>query len=156
MRVIDLFHEWDDDVTGNISKAEFRKAMKALGLNVSRAQLDELFDAWDPDRSGRLEIKELEKLLRRGSTIQLDEALQDGAAGEIVLASTNTTALRKEAIDKNDSNLLQGLDIDESLGLDQVDEQVRLRRAPVALCDCCLRLAACLECRARMVMVRWA
>ena len=125
VRVIDLFHEWDDDGTGNISKAEFRKAMKALGLDVSRAQLDELFDAWDPDRSGRLEIKELEKLLRRGSTIQLAEKLQDGAAGEIVLESTNKASLRRSKVDKSDSNLLQGLDIDESLGLDQVDEQVQ-------------------------------
>ena len=30
-----------------------------------------------------------------------------------------------EAVDKEDANILQGLDIDESLGLDQVDEQIR-------------------------------
>merc|ERR1712087_1025804 len=87
--------------------------------------MDELFDSWDNDKSGKLQIKEIEKLLRRGSTIQLDAALQDGAAGEIDLKADNKTALRKGKIDKNDSNLLQGLDIDESLGLDQVDEQVR-------------------------------
>ena len=123
VRVIDLFREWDDDNTGNISKKEFRKAMKQLKCEVSKKQMDELFDSWDPDKSGSLEIKEIEKLLRRGSTIQLDAKLQDGAAGEIVLESKNKTSLRKGKLDRNDSSLLQGLDIDESLGLDQVDEQ---------------------------------
>ena len=33
--------------------------------------------------------------------------------------------MRKAKVDKKDANLLQGLDIDESLGLDQVDEQIR-------------------------------
>ena len=92
---------------------------------MSKAQLDELFDSWDPDKSGVLEIKELQKLLRRGSEIELDGALQPGAAGEIDLKADNAIALRKGKIDKNDSNILQGLDIDESLGLDQVDEQAR-------------------------------
>ena len=34
-------------------------------------------------------------------------------------------ALRTGGVDKGAANLLQGLDIDESLGLDQVDEQIR-------------------------------
>ena len=123
VRVIDLFREWDDDGTGSVSRDEFRKAMKALGLSVSRKQLDELFDAWDPDKSGQLEIRELEKLLRRGSSIALDASLQPGGAGEIALESKNQTAIRKGKVNRADSTLLQGLDIDESLGLDQVDEQ---------------------------------
>ena len=125
VRVIDLFREWDDDNTGNVSKKEFRKAMKALGCDVSKKQLDELFDSWDPDGSGTLEIGEMQKMLRRGSTIELDAKLQDGAAGEIELESKNKSALRTAKLDKRDSNLLQGLNIDESLGLDQVDEQAR-------------------------------
>ena len=99
--------------------------MTTLGLDVPRAQLDELFESWDPDKSGKLEIKELERLLRRGSTVELDASLQPGAAGEIVLEAKNKASLRKAKLNKADSNLLQGLDIDESLGLDQVDEQVR-------------------------------
>ena len=125
VRVIDLFREWDDDATGSIGKDEFHKGMTTLGLDVPRAQLDELFESWDPDKSGKLEIKELERLLRRGSTVELDASLQPGAAGEIVLEAKNKASLRKDKLDKADSNLLQGLDIDESLGLDQVDEQVR-------------------------------
>ena len=49
---------------------------KELGLTVSKAQLDELFDSWDPDKSGVLTIDELQKLLRRGTTVELDATLQ--------------------------------------------------------------------------------
>ena len=39
-RVIDLFREWDEDGSGNVSKKEFRKAMPMLGLRVAREALD--------------------------------------------------------------------------------------------------------------------
>ena len=129
--MIDLFREWDDDGTGAISKKEFAKAMKQLGCEISKAQMSELFDSWDADKTGTIEIKEIEKLLRRGSTVNLNAALQDGAAGEIVVGAKNSTGLRKSKVNKNDSNMLQGLDMDESLGLDQVDEQARNARHPI-------------------------
>ncbi|MEC8494554.1 MAG: EF-hand domain-containing protein, partial [Planctomycetota bacterium] len=130
VRVVELFRQWDDDDTGQIEKKEFRRGMKELGLTVSKAQLDELFSAWDKDKTGFITIEELQKLLRRGSTIELDAALQPGAAGEIEVTRDQNIALRTAKVDKSASNLLQGLDIDESLGLDQVDEQARrVRRA---------------------------
>ena len=49
---------------------------------------------------------------------------------EIGLKSENKTALRKGQVRPEDSNLLQGVDIDESLGMDQVDEQVRATPPP--------------------------
>ena len=125
VRVIELFRQWDDDETGQIEKKEFRRGMKELGLSVGKAQLDELFDSWDADKTGVLTIDELQKLLRRGTTVELDAALQPGAAGEIELKVDQAIALRKDGVDKSAANLLQGLDIDESLGLDQVDEQIR-------------------------------
>ena len=72
-----------------------------------------------------LTIDELQKLLRRGTTVELDASLQPGAAGEIDMKADVAIAVRKEKIDKSAANLLQGLDIDESLGLEQVDEQIR-------------------------------
>ena len=72
-----------------------------------------------------LTIDELQKLLRRGTTVELDPSLQPGAAGEIDMKADNAFALRKGGVDKSAANLLQGLDIDESLGLEQVDEQIR-------------------------------
>ena len=53
VRVIDLFREWDEDGDGNVSKAEFRRAMPMLGLDVPRVAVDNLFDTFDPVRGGR-------------------------------------------------------------------------------------------------------
>ena len=56
VRVIDLFRDWDDDQSGNVSKKEFRKAMGQLGFEAHRKEIDALFDSWDPDGSGSLEL----------------------------------------------------------------------------------------------------
>ena len=69
VRVIELFRQWDDDGTGKIEKKEFRIGMKELGLNVSKALMNELFDSWYKDKSGIITIEELQKLLRRGVSV---------------------------------------------------------------------------------------
>ena len=51
--------------------------------------------AGDPDGSGVLELRELNKLLRRGGEVQLDAKMQAGAAGEIKVKAENKSALRK-------------------------------------------------------------
>ena len=66
VRVMDLFRDWDDDNTGTISKKEFRSAMRELGLNVPREQIELLFSDFDPDGSGKIEFVELNKQLRGG------------------------------------------------------------------------------------------
>ena len=35
-RVVELFHEWDDDGSGRIDAAEFRRALPMFGLKVER------------------------------------------------------------------------------------------------------------------------
>jgi Ca2+-binding EF-hand superfamily protein len=62
-RVTDLFRSWDKDGDGEVSKAEFRKAIPALGIVVDECYVDELFDMWDADGGGSLAPKELKKLL---------------------------------------------------------------------------------------------
>jgi len=85
VRVIDLFHSWDEDGDGTVSKKEFRKALPMLGIQVAKAEVDALFDSWDPDGSGQLELKELNKLLRRGNVVvELKNALMQN---EEVLAA---------------------------------------------------------------------
>ena len=62
-RVIDIFKEWDDDGSGQISKREFGKAMSILG--VERSVLDDLFDSIDTDGSGQIDYNEIYKKLRK-------------------------------------------------------------------------------------------
>ena len=77
VRVIDLFRDWDDDGNGKVDKKEFRKAMKALGLDVPRKEVDGLFDTFDPDGGGSIEYNELNKALKR--KVALDPSMQAGA-----------------------------------------------------------------------------
>ena len=48
-RVLDLFRSWDSDGDGEVSRAEFHKAVPALGLDVPKADIDELFNSWDKE-----------------------------------------------------------------------------------------------------------
>ena len=56
--MVDLFREWDADKNGQVSKAEFRKAMPLLGFDAPRREVDALFDSWDPDGSGTIAYAE--------------------------------------------------------------------------------------------------
>ena len=65
-RVIDLFHEMDENGDGTIGKAEFRRALaRIVESPPSREDSDALFDEIDLDKGGTIEYKELHKLLRR-------------------------------------------------------------------------------------------
>ena len=68
--------------------------------------------------------------------MELDASLQVGAAGEIVLESTNKHALRKGKLSRTGTRLLQGFDIDEASGK-PVAEQARV----------CLRSTSCAAAR---------
>ena len=118
------------------------------GLEVAEPEVDKLFDAMDPDGSGSLTLSELNKQLR--TKVELDAALQAGAAGEIATESTNKVALRKgkAARAEGGTKLLQGFDIDESSDK-PVAEQARAAaaaarfaaRAPQSLARACLSVA---------------
>ena len=82
-----------------------------LGLEASVEVINGIFDQWDPDKSGKLEFGELNSLLRR--RMELDPSLMPGAAGEIELGVDQKYALRKAKLNKDDSVLLQGLDLEE-------------------------------------------
>ena len=63
--IIDLFRDWDVDGNGGVDKREFRKAMKSLGYDAPRKEVDSLFDKLEGDKSGFLEYEELNKALRK-------------------------------------------------------------------------------------------
>ena len=112
VRIIDLFREWDSDLSGAVDKKEFRKAMPMLGLKgVSKAEIDSLFDSFDPDGSGSVEYKELNKLLRRGGEVRLSRRLSAGGAGEIVLKAKLKTAARGGKLQQAGSKVLRGVQL---------------------------------------------
>lgn len=47
VRTMDIFRDWDTDNDGTISKKEFRKALKSLGVEGDKDDYDKLFDQWD-------------------------------------------------------------------------------------------------------------
>lgn len=94
-RVIDLFRSWDENGDGEVSRAEFQKAMPALGLEVPKKDINDLFDSWDKDGGGALGLRELQKILS-------SSRVQSGKKGEskgvaAVAAVTKMNSLAKVA-----------------------------------------------------------
>ena len=58
-RVLDVFRVWDKNNGGTISRGEFGKAMAALGLKTTKAELNKLFNEIDVDHSGEISYQEL-------------------------------------------------------------------------------------------------
>ena len=83
VRVMDLFRAWDEDESGLVDVAEFRKGMQLLmGKGwASKDDIDALFKTYDKDGSGTIDYHELNNALRREA--QLNDRLKAGALGEI-------------------------------------------------------------------------
>jgi hypothetical protein len=82
--VIDLFREWDEDGDGEISKAEFARALPLMGINPPRDQFDLLFDAFDADGGGSISFREFNKQLKQTP------------GGKSSLAQKNSKAAKQE------------------------------------------------------------
>ena len=65
VRVIDLLRDWDFNGDGVVSRREFIKGIKMLGL-PGGSFAGQLFDSWDVNNSGTVDMRELNKVLRRG------------------------------------------------------------------------------------------
>ena len=81
-------------------------------------------------------MDELQKELRRGNAVKLDDKLQAGGAGAIETEAKAKHALRKGKLQRQGSLLLQGMDIDEDSDK-TVGEQLReaLSKAAVRVID---------------------
>ena len=65
-QVMDLFREIDTSGDGLISRPEFALAIRALGLNLPKVELTQLFKLLDPDGSGEIEYSEMRSALMGG------------------------------------------------------------------------------------------
>lgn len=93
-RVLDLFRSWDADGDGEVARAEFHRAMTALGLEVPKKSIDELFTEWDKDGGGSIGYKELQKILTRSSA---SSPKTMGDAGKAVAIVNKMKALAPSA-----------------------------------------------------------
>lgn len=65
-RVIDLFHELDENGDGKVGKREFRRALaRIVDSPPSQEDSDVIFNSFDMDESGAIEYKELHTLRAR-------------------------------------------------------------------------------------------
>lgn len=70
-KVLSLFESWDVNADGVVGRAEFHRAMHALGLEVPAEAIDQLFDSWQragiakPGEDDVLDLRELTAVLRR-------------------------------------------------------------------------------------------
>lgn len=103
-RVLDLFRSWDTNGDGQVSRAEFHKAIPALGLEVPKSDVDALFDTWDNDGGGSLAYKELKKILggppspafAAAKAAEATKAVQ--SAVTVAKAATSLKALKKTTV----------------------------------------------------------
>ena len=72
----------DTDGDGEVSRAEFHRAMPELGFDAPKEAVDALFDEWDRDGGGSLDLKELQKVLRATPAVTTAVAVA-GAASKL-------------------------------------------------------------------------
>ena len=103
-RVTDLFHSWDYDGNGQVSKQELRRALASQSIEVDRVALDFLYKQLDADGSGGVDFRELNRMLRREFVFETEliEATLLTPAGGIGIGarsglapSASTPALRR-------------------------------------------------------------
>ena len=81
-RVVDVLRTWDTDGDGVISRKEFEKGLRALGLHGDQAEIDELFASMDVNGDGTLDYTELHRLLRVGAAAKKSSYLRDAVTNK--------------------------------------------------------------------------
>ena len=61
---------------GELSLKEFTVGVRKLGYRADGASIAALFRSWDVDGSGAISMIELNKILRRGGTVRLPDAIR--------------------------------------------------------------------------------
>ena len=86
-RVLELFRAWDEDGSGAVDRAEFHVAMKKMGLDVPKKDIDNLFSEWDKGGDGSLGLRELQKILSKGGMSSAATTPKDAKDGKDAKAS---------------------------------------------------------------------
>ena len=65
IRIHEILVEWDSNGDGEITKVEFRKHLRNLGVTCEVEAIDALFDFYDEDGSGTFDLDEIKVALKR-------------------------------------------------------------------------------------------
>ena len=69
-RIISLFHTWDVDQNGRISRQELHRAIRGLGIVTNKEAINSLFDAIDTDGEGSIQYEELKTAINAPGLLQ--------------------------------------------------------------------------------------
>jgi len=87
-RIINLLYDWDPNCNGNITRAEFHRALTHLNFDASGATINALFSLSDSNGDDVVSFRELQQVIYNSPPTVQDKILFDGAA----LATTHSTA----------------------------------------------------------------
>ena len=103
VEVIALFHEWDTDKSGHISRAEFHRAMRSLGHQASEAEVNALHEEVDQQwqalkreaaaaQERIMELEAAQQALCEASQARAEEGERERRALEASVAKTQFAA----------------------------------------------------------------
>ena len=61
--VISIFHLWDENGDGKLTRVEFRQGIQRLGFEASATECNDLFNRFDVDGDNRIDLNELSRML---------------------------------------------------------------------------------------------
>lgn len=93
IKVEELVKGWDRNGDGDISKPEFRIAIRNLGLDIDGKEVDALFESLDADKGGSLDLRECRLALKKW---QRDASDADGRGASVKRHATQLRQMASE------------------------------------------------------------
>lgn len=132
MKVAEIFKAWDKDKNGKVSKAEFKKAMTALGYQATQQQTDAIFDKVDKDHNGSINLKELITALKTSKAAKASAAAASKTGGLVrhdpsakeLLQTKKDLQLEQKRHEADAAQKTQALDLLQKTS-SQLDESTR-------------------------------
>ena len=124
-RIINLFYDWDPNCNGNITRAEFHRALTHLNFDASGATINTLFNLSDSNGDDVVSFRELQQVIYNSPPTVQDfqcKTLFDGAA----LATTLSTAL----VSTSAADISTSVDVSTSVEVSTVSAAISCSTAP--------------------------
>ena len=77
-----VFHKFDVDDSGSLSRVEFRAALEDLGVRLTTTELSGVIEAFDEDGDGEVSVEEFVKFIKRDGRVKKIKEKNDRLNGE--------------------------------------------------------------------------